>query len=418
VRFTGSTLRPAELDVYRTDLPRPRVVSRTRIPAEAHTAAWDGRANGRPAPTGIYRLQIRARDLAGNVALSAPRAPGIGVTARGVAIQPPLGSHPAGSRLTFLLDTRGRPYRWSVRRAGARRVAKRGRGHGPVLRLRAPGGASCACILTVRAGRDQRRVPFAVTSRRHHRVLVVLPALSWAGSNPADDDGNGVPNTLDRGEVAPLRRPFPALPAGFAAVEARVTAHLDRSGLVYDLTTDAALALGSGPKLAGHSGVLLAGTEEWLPARTSRALRAWVEGGGRLASFSVHSLRRSVQLAGTADPSLVSPSPLEPTDALGSRFGPIVRRRVTLTVFRQGAGLFDTVSGVFPRWAAYEETRGVGSGTFLAEAGPDPDTPVIVGYSLGRGQVFRAGLPGWAARLGTDPTVSALTDRAWQLLSR
>jgi hypothetical protein len=195
-------------------------------------------------------------------------------------------------------------------------------------------------------------------------------------------------------------------------------AHLDRSGDVYDLTTDAALALGSGPKLAGHTGVLLAGVEEWLPPRVRLALRRFVQHGGKLATFGVRSLRRTVTLTGGTNPVLRDPTGLAATDALSSRIGPIVHHRGDLTVFKQGAGVFDTVSGVFPKWPSFEPTRSVAPGTIEAQAGPDPQTAVIVGYALGRGLVIRTGLPGWDARLGHDATVKAVTDQAWLLLSR
>ncbi len=417
VRFARAPARAAALIVTRTDLPLPRRVATVAFGGRRATA-WDVRVDGRPAPPGIYRLQVRARDRAGNVGLSPARAPGIGVTVRAVAVQPLLGSHRAGTRLRFLVDSRGRRYRWAVRRTGSGPRLAHGRGRGPVLRFRAPAGRSCACELTVRAGGAAVTVPFAVTAPERRRVLVVLPSLSWAGSALTDDDGDGTPNTLDRGEPAPLRRAFPAIPAGYRANEARLLAHLDRARDSYDLTTDAALALGSGPPLAGHSGVLLAGTEQWLPAPVGTALRRFVTDGGRLASFSVGSLRRGVTLSTGPAPVLSRPTPLRSLDALSSRLGPLVRRPTDITVFTQGAGLFDTVSGVFPRWPAYEPTRSVAPGRILALAGPNPSTPVILAYRLGRGLVIRAGLPGWDARLGSDPGVSDLTDQAWKLLSR
>ena len=38
------------------------------------------------------------------------------------------------------------------------------------------------------------------------RVLVVLPAITWQGLNPVDDDADGFPDTLDNGGVRPARR--------------------------------------------------------------------------------------------------------------------------------------------------------------------------------------------------------------------
>ncbi len=66
-RFAGPTRR-ARLLVFRTDLPRPRIVARRDIPRGESTARWDGRVTGGgPAPTGAYLLVVRAQDAAGNV---------------------------------------------------------------------------------------------------------------------------------------------------------------------------------------------------------------------------------------------------------------------------------------------------------------------------------------------------------------
>ena len=46
-------------------------------------------------------------------------------------------------------------------------------------------------------------------------MLVVLPALTWQGHNPVDDNGDGLPDTLDAGVPIELDRPLAdGLPAG------------------------------------------------------------------------------------------------------------------------------------------------------------------------------------------------------------
>jgi flagellar hook capping protein FlgD len=413
VRFTGSTLRHSELLVERTDGRAPRVVARTRAAPRRHTLHWDGTVDGRAPAPGVYRLRVEVYDLAGNLGHSPGR--GTGVTVRAVAVEPPLVPVVAGRRATFYVDARRRAYRWTLRRVGGG-VEAAGRGRGPRLRVRVPGGRSGAYELTVGANAHHTTVPFAVRDPSRRRVLVVLPALRWLGSDPVDDDGDGVPNTLDRGQPAPLRRVLAGLPAGFRAGEGRLLAHLDRRVRRYDLTTDAALALGRGPRPAGHRGVLVAGQETWLPRSLAAELRRWVHGGGTLATFSVHSMRRAVRLR---DETLSAPSPLKAVDALGSRLGPIVHRPGDLTAFPpDGPGLFAATDGLFAHVDAYETTRGLPGGRPEAAAGPDPRTPVILAYALGRGRVIRAGVADWTARLGSDPSVTGVTDRAWTLLSR
>ena len=154
---------------------------------------------------------------------------------------------------------------------------------------------------------------------------------------------------------------------------------------------------------------------EWLPAALQRRLRDYVRGGGEVAAFADETLRRTVTLK---DGRLEAPSPLRVTDAFGARLEQRARRRVDLTVYTNGEGVFDTVNGLFRDWRTWEATRSPGPGELVAAAGPEPDRPVIVGITLGEGLVIRAGLPGWAKRLDTDPSVSSFTEQAWELLSR
>jgi len=83
---------------------------------------------------------------------------------------------------------------------------------------------------------------------------------------------SGIPNTLaDSPEIA-LNRPFALgrMPASLSAETAPLLAFLDRRHLPYDVTTDLALAQGTGPGVAGHTGVLFAGSEQ--------LERLWLEG--------------------------------------------------------------------------------------------------------------------------------------------
>ena len=113
LRFAGPTRR-ARLLVFRTDLPRPRIVARRDIPRGESTRRWDGRvAGGGAAPTGAYLLVVRAQDAAGNVgpaALPPTRRtvrghPGLAVTY--VAARGPAGGR--RGRRRAIHGCRGRP---------------------------------------------------------------------------------------------------------------------------------------------------------------------------------------------------------------------------------------------------------------------------------------------------------------------
>ena len=104
------------------------------------------------------------------------------------------------------------------------------------------------------------------------KVLVVLPAITWQGRNPVDDDGDGWPNTLTGGLPVRRERVFAdGLPDSLVQRVAPLLIYLDRTGLKYDLTTDLGLATNDGPRLQGHTGVVLAGDMRWLPASVQRS---------------------------------------------------------------------------------------------------------------------------------------------------
>jgi hypothetical protein len=250
-------------------------------------------------------------------------------------------------------------------------------------------------------------------------VLVVLPALSWQGRNPVDDEGDGLPNTLDRGGPVKLSRPFAGagMPSGFTTSEQPLLAFLDRAGLRYDITTDLALARGGGP-LQDHRGVVLAGNPRWVTGDLLSRLRRYVTGGGHVLTLGTDSLRRTVGLAGDE---LIDPSGPLADDALGARLDPIASRRVDLLAFRgDSLGLFTGTDGLFGGFDRFEPAASLGRGTrLLAGAGEEEGRPVIAAYQLGKGLVIRTGLPQWSERLSAgDPNVVAVTRRAWTLLSR
>ena len=184
--------------------------------------------------------------------------------------------------------------------------------------------------------------------------------MTWQGRNRVDEDGDGEPDLLDRGDAVGLHRVLAggALPAGFVGTTAPLLAWLDHTHRRYDVTTDVALARGHGPRLAGHAGVLLAGDVRWLPADLQRALRRFVTAGGTLAAAGTDDLRRQVRL--TAGDRLTDPTPPAPASALGLRPGPLLRAdTLTLTNLRDDLRLFAGSSGELRGFRVAEPLRGV-----------------------------------------------------------
>ena len=319
----------------------------------------------------------------------------------------------------MFVDARGRTYNWSLRRAGAAQAVRRSRrGTGGPLVRRSPNGVSGLFLFEARTRDRATRVPVPVDDRRTNRVLVVLPATTWNGRNPIDDDGDGLANTLEAGLPVRLERVLAGdgLPRGVADNEAPLLAHLDRERLRYDLTTDVALAVGRGPRLEGHRGVLLAGDAVWLTEDVRRALRGFVAQGGVLASMGTGSLRSEVRQ--TSD-QLLDPTPLAPADLFGARLAPVRRRTVDL-VNRDDdprIQLFAGEEGLFPDVRAWEATADAGreADPFAAAVTPD-DEVVIFGARYGEGLVVRPGIPGFATRLSGDPASRELLGRIWTLL--
>ena len=123
--------------------------------------------------------------------------------------------------------------------------------------------------------------------------------MTWQGRNAVDDDGDGLPNLLDRG--LPARKPTASSPVPAAGVRRARRAAAGVAGPHaahrYDVTTDVALARGQGPRLEGHTGVVLPSDARWLPrAHAARAAPLRATAGGTVASFGVDSLRRQVTL--------------------------------------------------------------------------------------------------------------------------
>ncbi len=449
IDFTPDDGTRPSLAVYRTDVAPARLVTPLAVAAGATSTTWDGTVHGRAVGPGTYLVAIRDVDAAGNVGSTpvgasdpvhpavtplvlspAPAAsPGAvvaghpGITVRYLGVQPPVAPVDQGAPLVFGVDARRAGYAWSVTRVGSVRPRKQANAARALLRMRPPGGISGVYVLAVASGRRRAAVPFAVQGPGSQPVLVVLPAITWLGRDPVDDDGDGLPNTLDAGDAVRTERIFPGagaaagagLPAGFADGIAPVMAFLDRSHLRYDITTDLALARGQGPGVHGHAGVLLVGDERWLPPALMARLRAFVRGGGRLASLGVDSLRRTVELAGDA---LVHPSGPAPTDAFGARLYGLTPAAGPITDYLDRIGLFAGGGGQLTGYTSVETTESVGPGAELVASAVTGDgRPVVAAVRIGRGLEIRTGLPQLGGRLAGDPTTAALMRRIWALLS-
>jgi hypothetical protein len=431
---------PTQMQVLRTDLPSPAVVARFELPPGARKGTWDGRADGQPAPPGTYQIVASVRDLAGNVGRSAPPVddqepvrgtPGVSV--RRLIAQPPSDPVSAGAKGEFAVDSRGRPFKWSMRRIGERKPRRTGeRDSGGVLRLKVPDGSSGLYEFSVRIGQNRTSVPFAVQDAVPEPILVVLPMGTWFGQDGLDDDRDGVPDTLDRGStVAYPKLMQHGMPDRFTEDTAALLAFLDRQGIRYDVTTDLALVASRRGLSDERPGVLLAGPLRWIPAELGRRLRRYASAGGRVASFGTDALRRGVDVARDR---LLRPLPPAAQDAFGAELSD-VRRFGTPQPLEPIADEGDTglLTGVetLPGFTEAEESRvdarlRVGLAAVdedalerAEEQGEDPPEtrPAVALSALGDGMVIRVGLPQWGARLqGHSVAVQQLTRNVADIL--
>ncbi len=282
-----SPVYATKFHVLRTDQGAPKQVTSFDLRAGFHRKVWDGRVNGQPLPLGTYIVQSEVRDTAGNVGL-APAEVAVGavrgrpgITVRGINAQPPLSPVTAGGRAEFFVDARKAPFHWQVRRVGDTAVRKRGTATDPNLVFRAPDGPSGVYLLELRSGRWHTTVPFLVQAAKRSSVLVVVPTVSWLGTDDVDDTPfDGIPNTLDTvGDTVRWPRMFNGeggLPAGFADQVAPLLVFLDRHKIRYDLTSDLDLDLTRNPRASDRPGVLLAGSETWVTRTLAKRLHRYV----------------------------------------------------------------------------------------------------------------------------------------------
>jgi hypothetical protein len=282
-----------------------------------------------------------------------------------------------------------------------------------------------------------------VQSRERARMLVVVPAITWIGTDEVDDDHDGVPNTLELGASVRWPRVMEhGLPADMLEHVAPLLVHLDRAHIRYDLTSDLDLALSRGPRASDRTGVLLAGSERWITRAYARRLRRYVLDGGRLASFGTESLRRGVNLRATEDGTagrLTRPTQSSAQDPFGTRLHD-VRRTATpaslaLIGGEPGYGLLEGLGDALTGFSVLEESDppAEGRGTLLAALGveiapeedpstlpnelPGPARPALAATQIGKGVFIRVGLPEWSSRLD-DRQVSQVTHNIADVLRK
>jgi hypothetical protein len=425
--------------VYRIDGGDPHAVAELPPVTDTRTLAWNGQVAGKPAPPGVYVVQVTARDRAGNEGTAPAKVPTArddargkpGLTVRTIAAEPPARPVTAGQKVHVNVDARGRPYRWQLRRLGQARPVKRGRARPGQhqITVTAPGGDSGLYLLDLAAGTRATTVPVLVQSATRARMLVVVPMMSWLGTEPVDEDADGVINDFASGEPVSWPRVQPGgLPADLRENVMPLLRFLDAARIRYDLTTDLDLALSRSPRASDRTGVLLAGSERWIPRSYARRLRAYVEDGGRVASIGTEALRRGVVLRGESAGRLLRPTQQAPQDVFGTKLQPVrhASSPVTLTLIggEPDYGLLEGFDGELGGFSDLEESDPPGGerGRLLAALGvetateqddssgelPPPARPAVAATEIGDGVYIRVGLPGWTHRLG-DRSVGQIT---------
>src|SRR5215211_4743 len=416
------TLLSAEPSVVATG--PPHIVRRFRG-GPNRGAVWDGQVSTAPertvpAPEGDYAFTVAVRDRAGNET-EAPRPvphapvarPGTGLSVRRFTLRGPLSAVTAGAFAHLEVGPVDRSFDFVVSRLGDPKPVLHGGRVGGRFRIHIPSKMRTGVyVVRVRSGDDRAVWPLAVaglpprSARGEARPLVVLPAVTWQGLNRIDDDADGFADRLPFSDSVRLDRPFAggALPARFDAEVSPLLRWLDRERLPYDLTTDLALARHEGPALGNAPGVAFAGSELWLPEELLRRLRDYAADGGRLALFGADSFKRSVRLDGSV---VSDPSRPRRENALGERTRLMRTSAAPLTVFEDGLGLFEGVSGFVGDFTVFENSAGLPeSARHIAEAGRDPGQPAFVAFGLGGGIVVRAGTPQWAWEAGLSRSAS------------
>ena len=419
--------RSRKITVFRTDLVRPRAVLEVPITDDSGKWEWDGTVDGRPVASGTYLVAVSAKDLVGNEGWSMGSADPVapfgedlqgrgGITVRYLAAQSPQSAIPAGERAEIGVISVGKEYDWTLRRVGETRPRARGESRKPLLRPKVPNGPSGLHIFELRTKGRVSQSTVLTQGSKPQKVLVVVPQTSLVGAMQVDDDGDGAPDTLDRGvSVQTARVPVsPELQPDMADHIAPLLVALDRKERRYDLTTDLALARDQGPGLKGHDGIVLAGTAKYVDRKLQQQLVTWVRRGGRLWITEPDSLRRSVLVGPTAATRPTQPTRLDP---FGFELGPL-QGVSSVQQSAANSGLLKGTDGRFEGPLQVEPVLRIPSGAArLAEATtPGGGQPVLVAVRFGRGAVIRSGIQGLGASATRDPDAREFLRQVWAFL--
>jgi len=282
-----------------------------------------------------------------------------------------------------------------------------------------------------------------VQAEKRSSVLVVVPAMTWLGTDKVDDRPfDGIPNTLSGGGTVRWPRAFvgtDGLPAGWSEI-APLLVFLDRQRIRYDLTSDLDLDLTRNPRASDRPGVLFAGSERWITRTLAKRLRSYVTSGGRVAMFGGDSMLRGVRLrvytdgeAGTLSRATQPTS----TDPFGARIAKprTLPAPATLSQFEGDAqyGLMEGANDL-QGFKVLEEASLVSGKANLASVGqpltpeeeaasvssgkdPREIRPALSATQLGKGVVIRVGLPEWTSKLD-EGNVAQVTHNIVDILRR
>jgi hypothetical protein len=434
IRYRGPRNHRPIFRIFRTDDGPPRVVQRFRGD-ESKSGVWDGMLRGHVPEEGDYAVNVEVRDRAGNhgfapaeIPSAATARPGTGVAVRPFTLAGPVDVVPAGAAVPLAVGPFDRSIAFAMSRLGSPKILRHGERIGGHFRVHVPRDAKTGVYLVrVRAGGHRAVWPLAVAglpasrkAARTARPLLVLPAISWQGLNPFDDDLDGFADTLVNSRSVRLERPFQGggLPPRFRQQVLPLVRFLDDEKLPYDLTTDVSLARHEGPALGNAPGAAFAGSALWLPPELGRRLRRYVADGGRVVSFGADAFKRGVRLT---DTSAVDPSAPHARNAFGERTSLLHTSTAPLQAFEDNLDLFADTDDLVGDFSVFEETSDLAPGArLLVNAGRQPSRPALIAYGLGGGIVLRTGTPQWAGRLREselDVEVPLVTKRIWSLIS-
>ncbi len=323
----------------------------------------------------------------------------------------------------MIVDSPDAGFTWTLRHSGGVKVLAHGAGSAGERRISVPMPKQEAGLYTlvIRSGTQSTAVPLveyrAGSDAAKARVLVVIPMLSWVGNSPVDDTGDGLPDTLARGEAVSLERPLAdGLPASLDD-DAALLRYLDKQGLSYQLTTDVALAQGVGPSLVNRWGVLFADGEQFLPSGLASSLSSYVKAGGRVATLGVNALKGTSRISGfPSDPQAAAPATAK-TDLFGVQHGPLTSTGGALitTLADQLSLLGDATA--FSSFREYQPLEPP-AGAPVSAAGIADGSPAVIAFRDGRGAVVEVGLPNFGASLAGDINAQVLMNAIWGLVGK